>query len=228
MSDEILSMIPGMYRLRLKLTQKNKQIPINPDEEVSDISEEENKVIKNENNHVSKKYENDIEKALQMSMNEYNVKNEEEIECDDVNEELFEAIFNSLKSNTEEDNLDLFYSKSDISNNKLSELSDDEIILDSDESIIEDEIILDSDSELEFKISDDSTNFDGFYVCLDLRYYGRSLYAPIHVHGEKFYLNPIQIKMVSNSWEKINPESDSGLLFVQNREYERALVKDMT
>ena len=68
---------------------------------------------------------------------------------------------------------------------------------------------------------------DGFYICLDLRYYGPNPDQPIYYNDIPYYLTLKQIERVEKVWKKIDPSTTTGTKYHQDLEYYKGLFYDV-
>ena len=65
------------------------------------------------------------------------------------------------------------------------------------------------------------------WVCLDLRIYGPQPNKEICILDDTYYLSKEQIDKLKKLWYKIDPESSSGIINKQNRDYNKAVYDQM-
>jgi len=70
-------------------------------------------------------------------------------------------------------------------------------------------------------------NDDHFYICLDLRIHGPTPEEPIYVEGIPYYLNNEQKMDIIKAWNKVNPDTSSGIIFQQKLNYIKSLSNDL-
>jgi hypothetical protein len=68
---------------------------------------------------------------------------------------------------------------------------------------------------------------EGFFVCIDIRVFGPEPYQSLFIDGLEYYLNNDQINKVKKVWLMIDPDTNTGLKYSQNLEYQKALAKDL-
>lgn len=68
---------------------------------------------------------------------------------------------------------------------------------------------------------------DHFYICLDLRIHGRNPEEPIYVEGIPYYLDHKQKVDITKAWNKVNPDTSSGIIFQQKINYIKSLSNDL-
>ena len=209
-NPEMLPYIPGIYRMRVKLTPNNLNKPdmtVNFEHFDNDVEEyftkkgvQKNKIIHNENTDIDqiineslKEYndtvENDIEKILQES-----IKDNNDIDYDEYI--LNQAILESLNNNNDV---------------HTGHTNDDHI----------------KDQMRKDQMIKDQTSHSEFYVVIDIRDYCDNTKEPIIVNNCEYYLSDEQIVHLLKLWNKVNPESQNGLKFIQNLEYQKSLIADM-
>lgn len=227
--DEVCC-IPGIFRMRLKFTNNNKNKPIS-----HIIKENVPNIVKNNNSYdqmneyISKHYEenqdmlygenhndmdNSLKLAIQKSLSTFNNVDEDV----DINEILYKSRKDhELK---EDEILAKILEESVINQIDSYDYIPDEVFNDfvSIENDVDDEL----KTALELSINEES-----FFVCIDIRVYGPEPYLPIYVNGNEYYLNNDQINKVKKIWNMVNPYTNNGLKYSQNLEYQKSLSKDL-
>jgi len=197
-----------------ELEEKEEKIEEEPEEKIEEepeekIEEEPEEKIEEEHDYSSdEEYDYSSDEEYDYSSDEeYKYPGEKYV----YNEELSESFSNDSNKEDIFKSLEKDSNKDDIFEHISSDVSEEEV---SEEETSE---IISSDSE---------DQKEGFYVCVDLRYYARSLNQPVYVHGEPFYLRPKQQKQIKKLWKRIDPETDNGIIYSQNRDIEKAMVTD--
>lgn len=66
-----------------------------------------------------------------------------------------------------------------------------------------------------------------FYYCIDLRLFSLNFNQAIYVDNIEYYIDTEQINKIKILWDKINPDTNTGIKYHQNLEYQKSLSQDM-
>lgn len=199
-SEEQLNNIPGVYRLRLKLTEKNRIKPTNQ-------TNEDNSKIKLFHQNGLFKNDPEIYKAIKIPFHDSITFNNIRFIVDDIGKD--DEINKIIRM------IDEYEIQQELQNS-LEEYHQ-----------MEEKQLKNTILESLKQYDQNKENEDGFfYVCIDLRIYGPNPYQPIYIIDIPYYLNNQQIEYVQKIWRKIDPNTPTGIRFHQNLEFQKSLIKD--
>jgi hypothetical protein len=110
-----------------------------------------------------------------------------------------------------------------IKETKNDDFSDEEIF----EQIIMSQIMEDMKSEIKSEEKIPPISLAPMVFGFDLREIIAQLDEPVYFHDCVFFLSAQQKKYIQNSYNKVNPESDTGHRFLQDIKYFTSMSKDM-
>lgn len=251
MTEDEMYYIPGIFRMRLRLTNKNKEKPVSPLIKSSSPS-----IVKNMSDE-DDSY-NQMNDYINMHNDIHYGNNEDNMNVDDMDNSLKLAIQKSLSTVNGVDDVDIdeIINKS----KKEHDIAEDETLAKIMEETATDHFQdypmdyipdgafvdfvpnteskadVDSEDELEAAIQlsmqkhDEKDNIsndeESFFACIDLRVFGPEPYQPLYVDGIEYHLNNDQINKVKKVWHMINPDTDNGLKYSQDLAYQMSLAKD--
>lgn len=218
-NQEHLEYIPGLYRVRLRFTDENIYPPV--------IQKQENNTKSNTKDNKKKKDNNSSDNESSYSTAPH-MHDEVFFEDNPIEADMNQVMKESLKEyNTT--TLDQVITESIKDNH---EVDYDEYILN--QAILESlnansnnnyDISLNNQDNQDNSVVTNNTN-QLFYYVVDIRGYITDLTQPIIVYGDTYYLSNKQIDYMQKLWQKLNPETSTGLKFQQDFEFYKGLAKD--
>lgn len=200
-NDDHLEYIPGIYRVRLLFTDDN-LVPITKKDVSKENSNDSDDEFFVKKKNKKEQDDPDIDQILEESLTEYN-------------KSLDKVIHESIKDHDE------LLNKNDV--HDINDVDYDEYILN--QAILES--LSNNNSKLEKEKEQDQSQKNSFYFVIDIRGYINDLTQPVIVYGDTYYLSNKQMDYMKKLWNKINPETPSGLKFQQDLEYHKGLSKDI-
>lgn len=215
-NHEFLEFIPGIFRMRIKLTSDNlvkpKQLVEEKDVE-SDSSEDftvtkKQKSKKPEKDKKNKKNKNkdDIDQVIEESLKEYN--------------EQFENQMDAVLNESIKDNNDVDYEEYILNQAIMESLGQNNNIFD--------DSIKQSNDNHQFIQEEEQMNNNSDCLCLvlDIRDFHANPEQPLLINDVPYYLSTDQINRLMKLWNKVNPDTPAGMKFQQDLEYQKAVVHD--
>lgn len=215
-NEEELMCIPGIYRYRIKINNENLNNPNDIKQHKIDYD--------NDEMYEDEMYEDEIyeDHILNNENNENNGIDNYELQ---LNKALLES-FKTIKKPLNNINI----------NNSDYELQINKILLESFETIKNP-----SNKLMEHNLPSESVCYDPptmwqkntinndyeFWYCIDLRVYGDNQYKKIHIDTKEYYLTKSQRIQVKKIWNKINPNLNNGIIYMQNFEFYKSLATEL-
>jgi hypothetical protein len=168
-SDD-LDYIPGVFRVRIRITNDNLNKP-----PIQEQNNSKNSV---------KQPQDDLDIVMQQSLEEFHK----------VNDDTLSKIIAESLHGYEDVDVDESYIEENIMN----------------------QIIMES-----------LNTVSSFYLCIDLRVYGPNPKQPIFYNDVEYYLTNSQIERINKLWKRVDPETTTGIKFMQDLEYYKSLGHDM-
>lgn len=208
-NPEVLESTPGLFRIRVKLTTQNLNKPETKSNDPVDFVDHSTENIYDM---MDDDFENTID-TTQLADTDIDLKDimQESLKQfkEQHDEELSKIIEQSIQDNMSYDDILLNQALLESSTIPSDHVQNNEI---SKDSIQESQNIL--------------IDEDGFYICLDLRYYGPNPDQPIYYNDLPYYLSLNQMEKVKKLWNKIDPNTTTGTKYQQDQEYFKCLYQD--
>ncbi len=223
-NSEFLEYIPGIYRMRIKLTPDNLVLPKEPQEkhvasplhdELPTLSPESSESessedytvtkVKNKKKRNNNHNDVDIDQVIEESLKDYNNHFENSIQ---------NVLHESIK-----DNHDVDYEEYILNQAIIESLSN----TNTNTSVIIDDDSKPSNSNHQ---EDDTDNSDCYCLVIDIRDFHENPSQPLLINDVPYYLSNEQKMHLKKLWNKVNPDTSAGMKFQQDLAYQKGLIND--
>lgn len=196
-NSEFLEYIPGIYRMRIKLTPDNL---IKPQEKYNlDSLSAKNNDSDSSEDYATTKVRNDnadIDQIMEESLKDYN---------DHFENSIHDVLQESIK-----DNFDMDYEEYLLNQAVM-------------ESLNNSNINLNTDADTNTIINNDIPEY---YIVIDIREFHENPLQPLIINDVPYYLSNKQITQLKKLWNKVNPDTSAGMKFQQDLAYQKGLNYD--